>query len=250
MVGCRRLPSAGTTATGTTAGTAITITTIGITMMTMISPRASCGASASGVLGNMIYDMGYKSYRNPYPAPPVQYKRLEVHDQLHRARFSDRRRQSAGRRSGDPTRRNQVRRGARALPRRLQAGRLRRRLQGGGRGDRLHSRAMSRCTNTARWCSSPSASMRTPPACSTPCSPPAPAGAGTRWSGSTTRSATYNDQLRKLEAYVKGKPDGAEARFLLGYHYMVCGHMDKPMNNSTKPANCNRPTPSPANSAI
>ena len=36
---------------------------------------------------------------------------------------------------------------------------------------------------------------------------------------------TYNDQLRELEAYIKGKPDSADARFLLGYHYMVCDHM-------------------------
>jgi len=40
-------------------------------------------------------------------------------------------------------------------------------------------------------------------------------------------SATYSSHLRKLEAYVKGKPDGPEGRFLLGYHYMVCGFMDK-----------------------
>ncbi|HEY1122177.1 MAG TPA: hypothetical protein VGE67_11280, partial [Haloferula sp.] len=39
-------------------------------------------------------------------------------------------------------------------------------------------------------------------------------------------SSAYNDQLRKLEAYAKssGKADG---HFLLGYHYLVCGHMDK-----------------------
>lgn len=38
---------------------------------------------------------------------------------------------------------------------------------------------------------------------------------------------TYNDQLRKLEAYVKGRPDAADSRFLLGYHYMVCNHLDR-----------------------
>jgi tetratricopeptide (TPR) repeat protein len=40
-------------------------------------------------------------------------------------------------------------------------------------------------------------------------------------------SGTYSEQLRKLEDYAKGAPDMADARFLLGYHYMVCGHMEK-----------------------
>lgn len=37
---------------------------------------------------------------------------------------------------------------------------------------------------------------------------------------------TYTDQLQKLEAYTEEKPDSADTHFLLGYHYMVCGHMD------------------------
>ncbi len=40
-------------------------------------------------------------------------------------------------------------------------------------------------------------------------------------------SSTYDGQLRKLEAWVKGSPDKAEGHFLLGYHYLVCGHMEK-----------------------
>jgi hypothetical protein len=37
----------------------------------------------------------------------------------------------------------------------------------------------------------------------------------------------YTAQLRKLEAYVTGKPDSADSRFLLGYHYMVAGFIDE-----------------------
>jgi hypothetical protein len=40
-------------------------------------------------------------------------------------------------------------------------------------------------------------------------------------------SATYEDQLRKLEAHVKNSHNKADGHFLLGYHYMVCGHMEK-----------------------
>ncbi|MCP5544322.1 MAG: hypothetical protein H7A49_10515 [Akkermansiaceae bacterium] len=38
---------------------------------------------------------------------------------------------------------------------------------------------------------------------------------------------TYTGQLKKLETYAGSKPDAADARFLLGYHYMVCGHIEE-----------------------
>jgi tetratricopeptide (TPR) repeat protein len=37
----------------------------------------------------------------------------------------------------------------------------------------------------------------------------------------------YTGQLRKLEAYVEGSPDAADAHFLLGYHYLVAGFIDE-----------------------
>ena len=36
----------------------------------------------------------------------------------------------------------------------------------------------------------------------------------------------YTEQLRALEQYVDANPNAAEARFLLAYHYMTCGHTD------------------------
>jgi hypothetical protein len=37
---------------------------------------------------------------------------------------------------------------------------------------------------------------------------------------------TYTDQLQRLETYSEKHPDSADTHFLLGYHYMVCGHTD------------------------
>src|SRR5262245_63568561 len=37
---------------------------------------------------------------------------------------------------------------------------------------------------------------------------------------------TYTDQLRTLEQYVKANPSSADARFVLAYHYLTCGHTD------------------------
>lgn len=36
----------------------------------------------------------------------------------------------------------------------------------------------------------------------------------------------YTEQLRALEDFVRTNPDQPEARFLLAYHYMTCGHND------------------------
>jgi tetratricopeptide (TPR) repeat protein len=36
----------------------------------------------------------------------------------------------------------------------------------------------------------------------------------------------YTQQLRALEAHCKRHPDAADARLLLGYHYLTCGHKD------------------------
>jgi TolA-binding protein len=35
---------------------------------------------------------------------------------------------------------------------------------------------------------------------------------------------TYTKQLRALETFVKENPKSADARFVLGYHYLTCGH--------------------------
>jgi len=56
------------------------------------------------------------------------------------------------------------------------------------------------------------------------------AGPGWGWetfTGVSDATTTYEGRLRKFEAYSKGMPTAADARFLLGYHYMVCDHLDQ-----------------------
>jgi len=54
-------------------------------------------------------------------------------------------------------------------------------------------------------------------------------GLGWDWTtmiGMYSNSALYTEQLRSLEAFTKSNPQDAAAQFLLGYHYMTCGHID------------------------
>lgn len=55
--------------------------------------------------------------------------------------------------------------------------------------------------------------------------------AGPGWDWTTLSSmyatiSTYTDQFRDLEVYVKDNPSSADARFVLAYHYLTCGHPD------------------------
>jgi tetratricopeptide (TPR) repeat protein len=53
------------------------------------------------------------------------------------------------------------------------------------------------------------------------------AGPGWDWttlSGMYASAEAYTEQLRALEGYVKTNPSAAQARFVLAYHYLVCGY--------------------------
>jgi uncharacterized protein (TIGR03066 family) len=55
------------------------------------------------------------------------------------------------------------------------------------------------------------------------------AGPGWDWttlSGMYPSTETYTGQLRALEEYVRDNPKSADARFVLAYHYLTCGHTD------------------------
>jgi uncharacterized protein (TIGR03066 family) len=55
------------------------------------------------------------------------------------------------------------------------------------------------------------------------------AGPGWDWTtlgGMYADVSTYTEQLRELEQYIKDNPSTADARFVLAYHYMTCGHTE------------------------
>jgi tetratricopeptide (TPR) repeat protein len=47
---------------------------------------------------------------------------------------------------------------------------------------------------------------------------------------------TYMKQLDALQKYSDAKPEAADAKFLLGYHYMVCGHLTEANQEFTEAA--------------
>jgi tetratricopeptide (TPR) repeat protein len=62
---------------------------------------------------------------------------------------------------------------------------------------------------------------------------------GPGWDWQTLRSLypsvdVYTQQLRALESYASAHPDSADARFLLGYHYMTEGYRDAAIRQFTK----------------
>jgi hypothetical protein len=62
---------------------------------------------------------------------------------------------------------------------------------------------------------------------------------GPGWDWQTLRGLypsvdVYTQQLRALESYASSHPDSADARFLLGYHYMTEGYRDAAIRQFTK----------------
>jgi hypothetical protein len=182
-------------------------------------------------LGNLIYDMGYQSYRNPYPAPPVQNTYITYAQPVSVAaaanppgdeqavQLAETKSNEALDRSRTAFRQGDYTAASKAVDEALAQ----------TPGDvTLHEYralvffALGKYSDAAGVLNTVLAS-----------------GPGWSWDtmvGFYNSSATYSDQLRRLEAHAKGAPDKADARFLLGYHYMVCGHMDKACAEFSKAA--------------
>jgi tetratricopeptide (TPR) repeat protein len=177
-------------------------------------------------LGNLIYDMGYQSYRNPYPAPPVQSggskSTISYTEPVSVSAAANPPGDEAATHLAE-TKSSEVLEQSRAAFRQgdyLAASKAVDEAIAYTPGDvTLHEYralvffALGKYADAAGVLNSVLAS-----------------GPGWGWDtmiGFYNGSETYNDQLRKLESYVKKSPSKADARFLLGYQYMVCGHMDK-----------------------
>ena len=173
-------------------------------------------------MGNLIYDMGYQSYKNPYPAPPVQNTYITYTQPVSVA--------AAANPPGDEkaaelaeTKSNEALERSRAAFR---------------KGDYL---AASKAVDEAiahtpgdvtlhEYRALVFFALGKYPDAAGVLNPVLASGPGWGWDtmvGFYTSSGTYSDQLGKLEAYTKSAPGKADARFLLGYHYMVCDHMEQ-----------------------
>lgn len=179
-------------------------------------------------LGNLIYDMGYQSYRNPYPAPPVQ---AQYGDATAAITYTEPVSVTAAAMppGDDPTATIAETKSDEALERSRTA------FQ---QGDYL---AASKAVDEAIGYTSGDITLHEYRAlvffalgkysdAAGVLNPVLASGPGWGWDtmiGFYNGSENYNEHLRKLEASAKGQPDKADARFLLGYHYMVCGHIEK-----------------------
>ena len=187
-------------------------------------------------LGNMIYDMGYNSYRNPYPAPTVVYYPAPTSSAPRSSSKStiDYSQPvsvtAAANPPGDEAATTLAETKSNAA---LEQSRL-----AFKQGD--YVAALKSCEESiahtpgdvtlheyraliffALGRYSDAAGVLNPVLASGP---------GWGWEtmiGFYGAAATYDTQFRKLEAYVKGTPTAADARFLLGYHYMVCDYLDQ-----------------------
>ena len=173
-------------------------------------------------LGNMVYDMGYKTYSNPYPAPPVQNTTINYTQPVSVV--------AAQAPPGDEA--------AATLAETKSNEALERSRAAFKQGDYL---AASKAVDEAIAHTPGDVTLHEYRAlvffalgkyadAAGVINPVLASGPGWGWdtmTGFYDGSSTYDGQLRKLEAYVKGSPDKADGQFLLGYHYLVCGHTEK-----------------------
>jgi hypothetical protein len=172
-------------------------------------------------LGNMIYNMGYQTYSNPYPAPVVvENTYVTYNEPISVAAAShppgdesvvasaEAKSDEASQRSRAAFAKGDYITASKALDEAIVA----------TPGDvTLHEYRALIFFALGKY--SDAAAVLNPVLASGP---------GWSWQtmiGFYTDPEAYNQQFRKLEDYTKAAPSKADARFLLGYHYMVCGHM-------------------------
>ncbi len=183
------------------------------------------GIAAWG-LGNMIYNIGYQSYSNPYPTPPVQSSTGTTI-----INYSEPITVSAGKMPpGDEVAEKTAEEKSSAA---LEASRA-----SFKQGDYLA--AMKSVDEAISFVPGDPAiheyralvlfALGKYGEAAGVLNPVLASGPGWDWTTMTGlygSQTTYTDQLRKLEDYARAVPDNAAVRFLLGYHYLVCAHLDQ-----------------------
>jgi tetratricopeptide (TPR) repeat protein len=177
---------------------------------------------AAWSLGSMIYDMGYESYSNPYPAPPVENTTVVYTQPM-----------SVSAAANPPGDENTVAAAEEKSQDALETSRA----------------AFKTGDYTTALRSADEAIAATPDDVTLHeyralilfalgrygdaagvLNPVLASGPGWSWEtmvGFYSGTSTYEGQLRKLESWVDGSTGKAEGHFLLGYHYLVCGYMEK-----------------------
>ncbi len=173
-------------------------------------------------LGSLIYQMGYNSYRNPYTAPPVQTRTTvinytqpisvvaakETPPSEEVSQTNEEKSSAAIARAREDFRRSDYLSALKATDESISYT---------PDDSTLHEFRALCLFALGRY--GDAAGVLNPLLASGP---------GWDWA---TMASLYSDveiyttQLRKLEAYVAGAPDAADAAFLLGYHYMVEGYL-------------------------
>ncbi len=187
---------------------------------------------AAWSLGSTIYNMGYQSYSNPYPAPPVQNTTVVYTQPLsvsggNSAPPADEKAYNASTEKAEDL--VEKSRAAFKTGDYTTALRLADESIAATPDDvSLHEYRALCFFALGRY--GDAAGVLNPVLASGP---------GWSWEtmiGFYSGTSTYEGQLRKLEAWVKGSPDKGEGHFLLGYQYLVCGHMEKAYGEFDKAA--------------
>jgi tetratricopeptide (TPR) repeat protein len=175
-------------------------------------------------LGSLYYDTGYNIYRNPYHAPPVRTRTTVIN-------YSQPISVVASRIEPEPE-------AAALTSEEMSTAAIERARAEFQNGDYLA--ALKSTDESISYASGDSALHEFRALClfalgrygdaAGVLNPVLASGPGWDWATMAAfygNGDVYTGQLRKLEAYVEGSPDAADAHFLLGYHYLVAGFIDE-----------------------
>ncbi len=179
---------------------------------------------AAWTLGSLAFDTGYNSYRNPYPAPPVQTRTTVIN-------YTQPLSVVAAKEAPEPEE-------AALTSEEKSTAAIERARAEFRNGDYLA--ALKSTDESISYTPGDSTLHEFRALClfalgrygdaAGVLNPVLASGPGWDWATMANfypDSETYTGQIRKLEAYVESKPDSADAHFLLGYHYMVAGFIDE-----------------------